>query len=412
MAQPDNTTKKGNSSSQSCPEQPVRSDRQELRVGLVGYKFMGKAHSNAYQRVGMFFDPAARVRMRVLCGRDRDWVTKAAEKFGWDEVETSWEALVRRDDIDIVDITTPSNFHRDIAIGAAEHGKHIFCEKPLALTLEGAREMLAAAEKNHVRHQVGFNYRFAPAVQLAKKLIADGRLGQIHHFRGQYLQDWILNPDFPLVWRLDKQVAGSGSHGDLGAHLIDMAHFLVGDFKRVIGMSKTFVTERPLVEKMTGLSGEARDNAPRGKVEVDDATLFLGEFAEGGLCSIEATRFAAGYKNAMFFEVNGSRGSLRFAFERMNELEVYFTDDEPGLRGFRLIQTTEGIHPYASAWWPAGHVIGYEQTFVHEIYEFIQSIALNRPASPDFRDGVRCAQVLEAVDLSIREGCWVNVADL
>ena len=386
--------------------------RDTLNIGLVGDKFMGKAHSNAYHKIGMFFEPSAKICMKAICGRDEAWVKKSAEKYGWESYETSWERLVRRDDIDVVDITTPSNFHKEIAIGAAEEGKHVFCEKPLALNLKDAREMLEAVKKHGVKHQIGFNYRFAPAVQLAKKLIDEGKIGEIYHFRGLYLQDWIIDPDFPLVWRLDKKIAGSGSHGDLGAHLIDLARFLVGDFQRVIGMNKTFIKKRPIVDKMEGLSGKAAENAQMGEVTVDDATLFLAEFKNGALGSFEATRFAAGHKNGMSFEINGSKGSIKFEFERMNELQYYSVDDEEGLQGFRLIQVTEDVHPYAGAWWPAGHVIGYEHTFVHELYEFIESIANDKPTVPDFYDGVKCSQVLEAVDLSIEENSWVEVDSL
>ena len=384
----------------------------KLNVGLIGYKFMGKAHSNAFQRIGMFFEPSRKIVMKAICGRNESWVRESAQKYGWEGYETSWEKLVRRDDIDMVDITTPSNFHKEIAIAAAENGKHVFCEKPLALNLKDAREMLKAAEKNNIKHQIGFNYRFVPAIQLAKKLIDKGKIGKIYHFRGTYLQDFIVDPLFPLVWRLDKEVAGSGSLGDLGAHIIDVARFLVGEFDRVIGINKTFIKERPLVERMTGLSGKAQSDAPMGEVTVDDATIFLAEFKNGALGSIEATRFANGHKNAMSFEINGSKGSIKFEFERMNELQYFSSEDEEGVQGFRLIQATEGIHPYMQAWWPAGHVIGYEHTFVHELYEFTEAIAKDRHPEPDFNDGVKCSQVLEAVDLSIEERQWVEVDSL
>ncbi|AUS97908.1 dehydrogenase [Clostridium thermosuccinogenes] len=384
----------------------------KLNVGLIGYKFMGKAHSNAFQRIGMFFEPSRKIVMKAICGRNESWVRESAQKYGWEGYETSWEKLVRRDDIDMVDITTPSNFHKEIAIAAAENGKHVFCEKPLALNLKDAREMLKAAEKNNIKHQIGFNYRFIPAIQLAKKLIDKGKIGKIYHFRGTYLQDFIVDPLFPLVWRLDKEVAGSGSLGDLGAHIIDVARFLVGEFDRVIGINKTFIKERPLVERMTGLSGKAQSDAPMGEVTVDDATIFLAEFKNGALGSIEATRFANGHKNAMSFEINGSKGSIKFEFERMNELQYFSSEDEEGVQGFRLIQATEGIHPYMQAWWPAGHVIGYEHTFVHELYEFTEAIAKDRHPEPDFNDGVKCSQVLEAVDLSIEERQWVEVDSL
>ena len=386
--------------------------KNTLNVGLIGYKFMGKAHSNAYQRIGMFFDPSIRICRKAICGREEAGVKQASDKFGWEGYETSWEELVARDDIDMVDITAPSNAHKDIALGAAAAGKHIFCEKPLALTLKDAREMLKAARDNGVKHQIGFNYRFVPAVLLAKKLIDEGRLGAIYHFRGLYLQDFIVDPEFPLVWRLDKSIAGSGSLGDLGAHLIDLARFLVGDFDQVIGMNKTFIGERPAVEKMAGLSGKAQENAARGKVTVDDATLFLAEFKNGALGSFEATRFAQGHKNGMSFEINGSKGSIRFELERMNELQYYNASDEEGIQGFRLIQATEGVHPYMYAWWPVGHVIGYEHTFVHELYEFTEAIARDTAPSPDFTDGVKCSQVLEAVDTSIEQKQWIDVNSL
>ncbi|MGI5868641.1 MAG: Gfo/Idh/MocA family protein [Kiritimatiellia bacterium] len=383
-----------------------------IRIGMVGYKFMGKAHSNAWQRLGMFFDSGAKIELKALCGRDADWVKESAETFGFGDVETDWEKLVRRDDVDVIDITAPSNVHKPIAIAAAQNGKHVFCEKPLALTVGDAREILDAVTRADVKHQVGFNYRFAPAIQLAKQLIDSGKLGTIYHFRAKYLQDWILDPSFPLVWRLDKSVAGSGSHGDLGAHLIDLAHFLVGDMKRVIGMSRTFVDKRPEVGVMQGLTAESSKTAVLKPVTVDDATLFLTEFDNGALGSFEATRFAAGHKNDMSFEVNGSKGSARFEFERMNELQYHDATDNPETSGFKTIQVTEGFHPYMKAWWPVGHVIGYEQTFVHEFHEFVQAIVNDGPTAPDFSDGVRCCQVLDAVDRSIADARWINVADV
>ncbi len=385
---------------------------KQINVGLVGYKFMGKAHSNALRKLPMFFDLDCKLCMHTLCGRDEEWVRKSAETFGWQGAVTDWRTLVENPEIDVVDITTPSNAHTDIAIAAAEHGKHVFCEKPLALTLADARAMAKAVQENGVKGQVGFNYRFVPALVLAKQLIDSGKLGEIYHFRGVYLQDWIVDPSFPLVWRLDKAVAGSGSLGDLGAHVIDAARFLVGDIAKVVGMERTFVKERPLVEKMIGLSGSASKDAPKGAVTVDDATLFLCEFENGALGTIEATRFANGHNNDLSFEINGRKGSLRFSFERMNELEYYSTEDEPGLKGFRTISVTEAVHPYLPAWWPAGHVIGYEHSFVHEFYEFFQSILSHRETSPGFEDGVACSQILAAVEASIANRGWVAVQEL
>lgn len=385
---------------------------KELNVGLVGYKFMGKAHSNAYARLGMFFDCASKVNMRAICGRDPEWVAQSAKKFGWESYETSWEKLIERGDIDIIDITAPSNAHRDIAIKAAEAGKHVFCEKPLALTLSDARIMLEAAEKNKIKNQIGFNYRFAPAVLLMKKMIDEGKIGTIRHVRASYLQDYIIDPEFPLVWRLQKDVCGSGSLGDLGAHFIDLSRFLAGDIKSVMGMQKTFIKKRPIVERMEGLSAKATDSAEYGDVEVDDGTVFVTEFENGALGTFEATRFAAGHKNDLSIEINGDKGSVKFVFERMNELQYFSMDDEAGLQGFRLIQASEGIHPYMQAWWPTGHVIGYEHTFVHEMYEFVESISNDTPTSPSFYDGVKCSQIIEAVELSSQRRATVDVDTL
>ncbi|QNK59648.1 Gfo/Idh/MocA family protein [Paenibacillus sp. PAMC21692] len=384
----------------------------KVRVGMVGYKFMGKAHSNAYRALPMFFPGSVQPEMKAICGRDPVGLETARAQFGWENAVTDWKELVRRDDIDLIDINAPSDAHKDIALAAAEAGKHIFCEKPLALTLEDSREMLAAAEKAGVKHMVGFNYRFAPAVQLAKKLISEGRLGKIYHFRGVFLQDWIIDPSFPLVWRLQKEIAGSGSHGDLGAHVIDMARFLVGEFDEVIGMNDTFVKQRPIASTMTGLSAKGGAGEELGDVTVDDATVFMARFENGAMGSIEATRFAAGHRCTNAFEINGSKGSIKFDFERMNELQVYFTDDAEDVQGFRRVLATDGAHAYMDAWWPAGHTIGYEHTFTHEVLELMTAIGEDRQPVPNFVDGVKCQEVLEAVDRSIAERRWVSISEL
>ncbi|MFD1954341.1 Gfo/Idh/MocA family protein [Paenibacillus thailandensis] len=383
-----------------------------IRVGMVGYKFMGKAHSNAYRALPMFFPASLRPEMKAICGRDAAALEAARAQFGWEDAETDWRKLIARDDIDLIDINAPSDAHKQIAIAAAEAGKHLFCEKPLALSLADAREMLDAAERAGVKHMIGFNYRFAPAVQLAKKLIAEGRIGQIYHIRAVFLQDWIIDPEFPLVWRLQKDVAGSGSLGDLGAHSIDLARFLVGEFKEVIGMNETFVKERPLPGSMTGLSASGSAGGERGPVTVDDATLFMARFEGGALGSFEATRFAAGHRCTNAFEINGSKGSIKFDFERMNELEVYFTEDAADVQGFRRVLATDAAHAYMDAWWPAGHTIGYEHTFTHEVLELMTAFAEDRQPTPSFVDGVRCQEVLEAVDRSIAERRWVSVSEL
>ena len=384
----------------------------ELNIGMVGYKFMGKAHSNAYRTLPMFFPESTTPKMKVICGRNTEAVESAAKQFGWDEYTSDWKDLLTREDIDLIDINAPSNVHKDIAVAAAKAGKHLYCEKPLALTLEDSREMLAAAEKAGIKHMVGFNYRFTPAVMLAKRLIEEGRLGEIRHFRAWFLQDWLVDPESPLAWRLQKEIAGSGAHGDLGAHLIDLAHYLVGNISEVIGMSETFIKERPIPDETSGLSGSSSKSAEKGPVTVDDATLFLARFANGALGSFESTRFAAGHRSTNSFEINGSKGSVIFDFERMNELQVYFTDDQEDVQGFRRVLATDPAHDYSQAWWPAGHPIGYEHTFTHAFVEFLEALQEDRQPVPNFKDGVKCQQVLEAVDLSIEERQWIDVSSL
>lgn len=385
---------------------------KQIRVGMIGYKFMGKAHSQAYRDLSRFFPEAPEPILQAICGRNEEAVQQAQHQFGWNSYETDWKSLIKRDDIDLIDINAPSDAHKEIALGAAQAGKHVFCEKPLALNLADAREMLQAVEEAGVKHMVGFNYRFAPAVRLARKLIQQGRLGKLYHFRAWFLQDWLIDPEFPLVWRLQKDIAGSGAHGDLGAHLIDLAHYLVGDMQEVIGMNNTFIKERPMPEMMTGLSAKGSKDAPLGEVTVDDTTLFLSRFENGVLGSFEASRFATGHRCTNAFEINGSKGSVRFDFERMNELDVYFADDDEDVQGFRRVLATDPAHDYMEAWWPPGHTIGYGQTFTHEVLELVQAIADDRQPIPDFSDGVRCQAVLEAVDRSIAERRWVSIQEM
>ncbi|MGI2326778.1 Gfo/Idh/MocA family protein [Planococcus sp. YIM B11945] len=385
---------------------------KEVNVGMIGYKFMGKAHSNAYRALPMFFPESSVPNMKVICGRHPEAVAEAAKQFGWQEFATDWKELVARNDIDVIDINAPSNVHKDIAVEAAIAGKHIYCEKPLALSLADSRDMLEEAEKAGVKHMVGFNYRFTPAVILAKKLIDEGRLGEIYHFRAWFLQDWLVDPASPLAWRLQKDIAGSGAHGDLGAHLIDLSHYLIGDISEVVGMSETFIKERPLPEETSELSGTSSSDAEKGPVTVDDATLFMARFENGALGSFEATRFATGHRSKNSFEINGSKGSVVFDFERMNELQVYFEDDQGDVQGFRRVLATDAPHAYSDAWWPAGHPIGYEHTFTHAFLEFLKAIEEDRQPVPNFADGVKCQQVLEAVELSITDRQWVRVSSL
>lgn len=382
-----------------------------INVGLIGYKFMGKAHSNAYLDMPKFFKSKGVPVMKVLCGRDKDEVRKVADIFGWQEVETSWEKLIERKDIDLIDIAAPPNIHRDIALAAAKVGKHILCEKPMAMNVKEAREMLKAAEDAGVKHMIGFNYRRVPAVSLAKRLIDEGAIGKIYHFRAVYLQDRLVDPDFPIVWRLKKEIAGYGAIGDLGSHLIDIARYLVGEFAEVIGMDETFIKERPLSKSITGLDATVKEEKI-GKVTVDDATLFLARFENGALGSFEATKFAPGRKNYNYFEINGSKGSIVFNLERMNELQFYSLNDPKEISGFRRIMVTEPTHPYLSAWWPPGHIIGYEHTFIHEIYDLFEAIANDTPITPNFYDGVKCQEVLDAVELSIKEKRWVKISEI
>lgn len=381
----------------------------ELNIGMIGYSFMGKAHSNGFRQVPAFF-PELDVKpvLKVICGRDRDAVQDAAQTYGWEEWETDWEKVIARDDIDIVDICTPGNLHLPMALAALQAGKHVICEKPLANTLEEARELLSVAANASKKTMVAFNYRRVPAVALARQLIAEGRIGKIYHWRAVYLQDWIIDPDFPLVWRLEKDKAGSGPHGDLNAHIIDLALHLVGDIDLVVGADTTFIKERPTLDAVdAGLGAKGGDTM--GRVTVDDATLFLARFANGALGSFEATRFAAGRRNHNRFEINGSKGSIAFNLEKMNELQFYSREDEDHIQGFREIIVGEGSQPFMSAWWPPGHIIGWEHTFTHEFRDFFEAIAKDEAFSPDFAEGTKVQAVLEAVVDSAKSGRWMDV---
>jgi predicted dehydrogenase len=386
--------------------------RPVLGVGMVGYAFMGAAHSQAWRTAGRVFDLPLRPDMRVLCGRNREAAMQAAERLGWSSVETDWKQLLARDDIDLVDVCTPGDSHAEIAIAALEAGKHVLCEKPLANTVAEAEAMVAAAETaaaKGIRSMVAFNYRRVPALALARQLVAEGRLGTVRHVRAAYLQDWIVDPEFPLVWRLQKDRAGSGALGDIGAHIVDLAQFVLGDkLTGVSALMETFIKERPLPEASSGLS--ASGGSQRGEVTVDDAALFIGRFAGGALASFEATRFATGRKNAMRIEVNGSLGSLAFDFESMNELSFFDGSEDAETAGFRRILVTEPGHPYLSAWWPPGHLIGYEHSFTHEIRDLVEAIGEGRAPTPSFADGLQVQQVLAAVEASAAAGsCWQSI---
>ena len=381
---------------------------ETIGVGLVGYKFMGKSHSNAYRQVASFFpDVKLTPEMVALCGRDEAGVKAAAAQMGWQGYETDWRTLVARADIGLVDVSTPGDSHAAIAIEAAKNGKHIFCEKPLANTLAEARQMLDAVTRAGVVGMVNFNYRRVPAVQLAKQLIESGRLGKIYHWRAVYLQDWIMDPNFPLVWRLNRDTAGSGTLGDLGAHIIDLARMLVGEISEVSGLTETFIKQRPVLAASDASLG-ATGGSEMGEVTVDDAALFLARFQNGAVGSFEATRFANGRANYNSFEVNGSKGSIVFNLERMNELNVLLNDDQSDVQGFRNVLVTNGNHPYMSAWWPAGHIIGWEHTFTHGVYDLLNGIAENKSPAATFEDGLRCQAVLDAVEQSAGSKQWVE----
>ncbi|HVQ95761.1 MAG TPA: Gfo/Idh/MocA family oxidoreductase [Mycobacteriales bacterium] len=396
--------------------QDTNSDLPVLGVGLIGYAFMGAAHSQAWRTAGRFFDLPMRVHMNVLCGRSREGVRVAASRLGWADTLTDWKDVLKRDDVQLMDICTPGSSHAEIAIAALEAGKHVLCEKPLANTVSEARAMAraaAVAAQRGVRSTVGFNYRRVPAATLARQLVAAGRLGVIRHVRAQYLQDWIVDPEFPLVWRLRGEEAGSGALGDIGAHIIDLTQFITGQrITGVCGMTETFVKRRPLPDASRGLSASASGGGEveTGEVTVDDAALFLARLDGGGLASYEATRFATGRKNGLRVEVNGERGSLFFDLERMNELEFYDATDDAEVQGFRRILVTEPSHPYLSAWWPPGHLLGYEHSFTHEIKDLVEAVAAGNDPTPSFADGLQVQQVLDAVARSAADrGCWTPV---
>ena len=378
-----------------------------LGVGLIGSSFMGRIHSQAWRNVSAFFDLPARPVLVALAGRDPQRTAAAAASLGWAAACTDWRELIERDDIDVIDICTPGDSHAEIAIAALEAGKHVICEKPLTNSVEEAEAMTAAAAKAAaagVRSMVAFNYRRVPAVALAHQFVAQGRLGEIRHVRAQYLQDWIVDPDFPIVWRLQKEKAGSGALGDIGAHIIDTTQYVLGErLLGVSGLTETFVKERPLAAGSEGLTAGAGGGADiRGAVTVDDAALFLGRFTGGAVASFEATRFASGRKNAMRFEINGSDGSLVFDFEAMNELWWHDHTLPAAEGGFRRILVTEADHPYAGAWWPPGHGLGYEHAFTHEIRDFLVAIAEDADPAPSFADGLNVQRVLDAVERSAR----------
>ena len=383
--------------------------KKKVNVGLVGYMFMGKAHSVGYRDCAFAFpDVKAEPVMKEISGLVEAEAKQYARQYGWERWSEGYRRVIEADDIDLVDISTGNDTHKEIALAAAKNGKHIFCEKPMAMNVAECKEMIKAVEKAGVLHMIDFNYRSVPAVALAKQMVEKGMVGTPYHFRAVYLQDWIIDPEFPLVWRLEKDKAGSGAHGDLNAHIIDLARFLCGEFESVCGMMKTFIAKRPLLASHGGgLSAKA--TKAMGKVTVDDATLFLARFKNGAVGTFEATRFAAGNRNGNRFEINGSDGSIRFNLERMNELEYFSRKDNDAYQGWKRILVTDPPHPYLKGWWPGGHIIGWQHTFVHQVYNLMNGIAANKNPVPNFYDGLKCQAVLEAVETSAETEKWVDI---
>jgi predicted dehydrogenase len=370
-----------------------------INIGIVGTQFMGRAHSNAWMDVGKFYDLPARPAMKAACDNVEENLEPFCKRFGWEDQETDWKKLVARDDIDVIDICTSNNMHMPIAVAAAKAGKHILCEKPVAMNAAEAKAMLDAAESAGVKHMVAFNYRRVPAIALARQMIDEGKIGKIFHFNAVYYQDWLVDPDFPYVWRHDKKVAGSGAHGDMNAHIVDLARYLVGEIEAVCGAEEVFIRERKLI-----------DGSGMGKVTADDALFSLARFSDGALGSFMATRLASGRKNYLRFELFGSKGSLLFNLERLNEIQYYTRSEAGREQGFRTILATESDHPFINKWWPPGHIIGWEHTFIHEVGDLLTAIAEDQPIAPDFFDGLRNQQVLDAMQTAAEKKTWVDVA--
>ncbi len=395
-----------------------------LGVGMIGYAFMGRAHSQAWRNALSYFDAPVAPRLVAVAGRNEAAASETAYRFGWEGVETDWRRLLERDDIDVIDICTPGDTHAAIAVAALEAGKHVLCEKPLANSVGEAEAMVRAAEAARaqgIRSMVGFTYRRVPAIAYARTLVAEGRLGRIRHVRGQYLQDWLTDPSSPLTWRLQKERAGSGALGDIGAHIVDLAQYVTGEqLTGVSALTETFVRERPVADAaaagshgISGVSSTASANgaAQLGEVTVDDAAVFVSRMSGGALATFEATRFATGRKNSIRLEINGTRGSLAFDFEDMNVLHVFDAQVDARDAGFTRVLVSEASHPYVAAWWPPGHVLGYEHGFTHQAVDFLTAIAEGADPRPSFSDGLQVQRILSAVESSAeRSGSWTPVA--
>ena len=379
------------------PKEAAAGSQPTYRVALIGTKFMGKAHSQAYRNVNMYFSDGPRAEQVVICGRSAEETEQARVALGWQEASTDWRAVVARDDIDVVDVSTPGHMHHEMVVAAAKAGKHVVCEKPLANTVGEAEQMVAAVEAAGVRHLLMHNYRRVPAVALAKRIVEDGRIGRIYHFRARYLQDWATSPDLELVWRFDAKLAGSGALGDLGAHVIDLGRYLCGEISELAATSETFIRHRPV---------EA-GSSEMAEVTVDDAAALCVRFDNGAIGTIEASRFAPGRKNHNTFEINGSGGSLSFDLENLNNLKFYSVDDQPDTQGFHeIIACSLGKHPYADNWWFDGHLLGYEHSFTHTIHDWFSAVAAGTPTHPDFHDGLRNQRILDAAARAAESRRW------
>lgn len=386
---------------------------KKVNVAIIGCGFMGRAHSNGWSKVAQFFDVEFEPVLKVACDVS-DSAEAFAQKWGYEEAAHDWREVIARDDIDIVDIMVPVFDHAEIAIAAMKAGKNVICEKPCALTSAQAKEMAEVAEATGVTTMLNHNYRRVPAVQLAKKLIDEGKLGKIFHYRGAYLQEWIIDPNFPLTWHLQADKAGAGPLYDLGSHNVDLARYLIGEPKSVMARLETIVKERPLpgAGAATFSAGINSAKAEVGTVTVDDAAFVIIDFENGVLGTMDTSRFCNGRKNYNYFEIYGEKGSLTFNLERLNELNFYSTEDPDYARGFRNIDVTEGCHKYASNWWPHGHIIGYEHTFVHAFYEFLTAMANGTKVEPNFEDGYKILRTLDACVLSSNEGRKVDVSEI
>ena len=385
--------------------------KKQLNIGIVGTKFMGKAHSNAWLAAPRFFDLPYTPVLKAVSAQDAASTKSFAENWGYEAVEPDWRKLVERPDIDVVAVCTPTVSHHEIVMAAAAAGKHIFCEKPCAVSSAECTEMAEAADKAGVVHYLNHNYRRVPAIAFAKKLIDEGKLGTIYHWRGAYLQDWIMDPGFPLTWHLQEKYAGAGPHFDLNSHAIDLSRYLIGEVDTVTAMMKTFVKERPVPGAGAGtFESGGGSSGQMGEVTVEDASFMLASFENGALGSFESSRFAGGRKNYNSFEVYGSKGSICFDLERMNELEYINLEDPGDEQGFRTIPVSLGSHPYMANWWAPGHIIGYGNTFVHAVCDFIKAVDTGGAITPNLWDGVKIMKVLEAGILSAKEGRTVKVS--